>query len=193
MPADCLPTVQGQMEDRAYRDVVASVRPELDALSRSEGTQPANGDENARMSTWVAPCLSALGEASEEASVNEDDEMARAADTREAMLGAGRIALDALEEVSGIDRLAALSMLEDCIATGGEVDPVDRRKPPSADMELEAAREEAVYQLALAAQAASEMPDAQLRQGYFVQGLVGFATIATGFARNVRRWAAGGE
>lgn len=193
MPAALVPTVHREMDDRPYKDAVSSVRPELEALSQRDGVTPASGDESMRMSAWVALCLSFLGEVSEEAGVNPDEEMARAADTREAMLGAARIALDALEEVYAIKRRAALSMLEDGIAAGGEIDPVDRRKPPSADAELEAALEAAVYQLSLAAQAASEVPDAELRQEYFIQGLVGFAAIATGFARNVRGWAAGGQ
>jgi hypothetical protein len=93
-----------EMADRPFKDAVASVRPELEALSRSDGAEPADADENVRMSAWVALCLAALAEVSEEAGVNDDDEMAGAADTREAMLGAGRIALDALEQACGIER-----------------------------------------------------------------------------------------
>jgi len=181
------------MSNRRYDDAIASVRPELEALLHAEPVEPSRGDETAEMASWVALCLSAFGEVSEEAAVNGDDEMARAADSRAAMLSAARGALDALHAVCGIEREQALSMLEDVLAAGSELDPVDRDSPPSADAELEAAREAAVYQLSLAGQAAAELPDAELRSEYFVKGLIGFAAVATGFARNVRRWAASGD
>lgn len=127
------------MSNRRYEEAIASVRPELEALLQTDSVEPVAGDEPAEMARWVALCLSALGEVSEESSVNGDDEMARAADSREAMLSAARAALDALHAVCGIGREQALSMLEDVLAAGGALDRVDRNSPPSADAELEAA------------------------------------------------------
>jgi hypothetical protein len=99
------------MNARRYRTAVGGLAPELEALSRREGARPERGDEQAEMAGWVALCLSAFGEASEELRVN-DDEMAGAADAREAMLGAARIALDALEEVCAADRGDTLSFVQ---------------------------------------------------------------------------------
>jgi hypothetical protein len=48
--------------------------------------------------------------------IGDADAMGRAADARESMLGAARLALDALGEVCGIDRKAALRMVEDRLA-----------------------------------------------------------------------------
>jgi hypothetical protein len=100
------------MNKRRYKNAVAGLEPELEALSRREGARPEGGDDQAAMAGWVALCLSAFGEASEELHVNEDDEMAGAADAREAMLGAARIALDALEEVCAADRGDTLSFVQ---------------------------------------------------------------------------------
>jgi hypothetical protein len=186
------PTVHGEMHDRPYDEAVEALGAEFEALGRKGGASPDRGEEAAALAGWVALCLSAFGEVSEEMLVGEGDAMGRAADARESMLGAARLALDALEEVCGIERKAALRMVEDRLAAGGEFYTADELPPPSADAELHAAREAAVYELSLAGQAAAEIVDPELRLEFFVKGMVGFTAIAAAFSRNVRRWAASG-
>lgn len=167
----------------AYTRHVHSLDPELGAIERA-GEGGPDGDD--QMASWVALCLSALGEVGEEMQTGDHHELGRAADAREVMLRGARLALDGLEEVCGVARTSAIRELTDRLAAAGEFDDLG---PDSLEDELDAAREAAVYELSLAAQAAVELGDPELRHEYFGRGLAGFAAVAVSFARSLRRLA----